>query len=497
NRSSTSGQIIPSSGIVDTSTKKVITTVSWGAPIASSVSSTDYYHRFVNNSAITQTTQADFNGDVLNGTETTNTSGGEFQIESWSVPTNLASVTSPGNKNATAVVANAHYVFVGTQVQAGGEFYTYDTTTYLQAANPLIFGANIIEMAISGNYVYVIINNNAATLKIVDISNPTAPSIVGSLNLGAVGSSIAVNNGYAFIGSNANLWIVNVTTPSAPVLTGSYGVSSSITGVAVSADGNYAYLSLNRNNNQLMILSTSNKSTPSLVTTYSVTANNSLCIFASGNYVYLGTGNSPGQEFLVINVSNPASPSKSGGFEVGANLNRIFVFNGIAFLASTSTGQQVRILNVNDPTNVTQISTYNLGQNGNDVYFYNSKLFVAVARNVNQLLVFAGGGGGTYFNAGTLESNTLDLGANVALNNITWSVSSPSATTTQFQLAINTDNTTWNYFGPDGTSNTYFALNTLIPLDHINGRYVRYKSFLTGNTSNTPIVSSVSINYSP
>ena len=111
--------------------------------------------------------------------------------------------------------------------------------------------------------------------------------------------------------------------------------------------------------------------------------------------------------------------------------------------------------------------------------------------------------GGFYFTIqtpgasnGDFTSQTFDAGSAVGFNNITWTANVPPTATLRLQAATNNDNSTWNYFGPNGTGD-YYTSPGQIPLGFINGRYVKFKATLTGNGSTTPTLNDVSINYSP
>ncbi len=107
---------------------------------------------------------------------------------------------------------------------------------------------------------------------------------------------------------------------------------------------------------------------------------------------------------------------------------------------------------------------------------------------------------GVYDTDGTLTSSTFDTGGSTNFLTLSWApVSQPLSVGqgVKFQIATNNDNTTWNFLGPDGTSNTYFtAVNTSINAANNGTRYLRYKLFLhTDDTTATPIVSDVAISF--
>ncbi len=105
---------------------------------------------------------------------------------------------------------------------------------------------------------------------------------------------------------------------------------------------------------------------------------------------------------------------------------------------------------------------------------------------------------GQYALSGTLESSSYDTGSATNFTTLTWQPTSQSAgATLNFQIASNSDNSTWNYKGPDGTAATYYTVSgTTINSVHDNDRYVRYKAFLsTTDTNKTPVLTSTAINY--
>lgn len=83
------------------------------------------------------------------------------------------------------------------------------------------------------------------------------------------------------------------------------------------------------------------------------------------------------------------------------------------------------------------------------------------------------------------------------LNSLSFTSTVPAATTLQLQIAINNDNATWNYVGPDGTPGTFYTTNGPIPLIAGDGRYLRYKAFFTGDGTATAVLSDVEVNYAP
>ncbi|MBT4120809.1 MAG: prepilin-type N-terminal cleavage/methylation domain-containing protein [Candidatus Magasanikbacteria bacterium] len=111
--------------------------------------------------------------------------------------------------------------------------------------------------------------------------------------------------------------------------------------------------------------------------------------------------------------------------------------------------------------------------------------------------------GENYINSGTMESSIFDLGASVNFINLIWEpISQPvetGSTSIRFQLAASNTTTpeSWEYLGPDGTTDTYYnSGNDDVADVHNNNQYLRYKIFLTTDSvTTTPTVSDVSVSY--
>ncbi|MFA6006463.1 MAG: prepilin-type N-terminal cleavage/methylation domain-containing protein [Candidatus Paceibacterota bacterium] len=130
--------------------------------------------------------------------------------------------------------------------------------------------------------------------------------------------------------------------------------------------------------------------------------------------------------------------------------------------------------------------------------FYDSdgNISITPAGQISLLKTFS-----TYAPSGWLTSSSFDLGIVASLYNVKWNpVDVPAgvgANAVRMQIAANTDNTTWNYIGPDGTASTYYTLaQNSIGSELANNRYFRYKVLLqTASSTLTPSVTDVQFQY--
>jgi len=110
----------------------------------------------------------------------------------------------------------------------------------------------------------------------------------------------------------------------------------------------------------------------------------------------------------------------------------------------------------------------------------------------------------TYASAGWLESSTFDVGIESSFYTLTWIPNDQpelsGATPVRIQLAGNVTNTpedTWEFFGPDGTGDSYYTSSGVAIASVLNGsRYLRYRVFLsTEDDSVTPNLSELGFTY--
>ena len=108
---------------------------------------------------------------------------------------------------------------------------------------------------------------------------------------------------------------------------------------------------------------------------------------------------------------------------------------------------------------------------------------------------------GAYNPSGWLESSVLDTGSASNFHNLIWLPSdSPASTSVRLQIATattSTATTTWNFLGIDGTGATYYTVsNAAINAIHNGDRYLKYRVFLTTqSTSTTPNVSDIGFTF--
>ena len=184
------------------------------------------------------------------------------------------------------------------------------------------------------------------SLFIFDISNPTAPSYIGSTN----NDPLSIDGLNALIVADTRVYVANAH------------------------DANFKTCRPGSNCSQLQIFDVTNPSTipspinfllPTSSSPYvlgNITSSGQAIgksIFYKDSYVYLGLSKTAsGPEFNIIDVSSSTKPRWIGGYTVGASINQIYIKDSYAYLATDNKSKELIVLDVHNPSNPTFVGSF-------------------------------------------------------------------------------------------------------------------------------------------
>lgn len=543
------GDIVASGGTVDPSTKKIDITVSWTTPLVSSISSSLYVTRYLDNLTFTHTTVTDFEqtGHSIDNTLIVANPTGEDPDNGyirlsplgsgrgdWCSPNpDFSEFDLSGQADATGVMAfynsasSRSEVFTTTGQNASGNPLSYVRVSNAYPPVPTLAGEFASQPQIKANavygvpgYAYLTTSRPGKEIVIVDLGTMLE---VGEFDAaGSVeGQSIFVKDGIGYLTQGSNLRIFDASSPTGSrTQLGTVGLAG--LGTKIQVVGNFAYISTDSTSAQLQIVDVSNPSSPGAPKSFSVNglAGKSLFVSESGERVYLVTAQSASQsEFFIIDTSDPTKNSLSvisSGNTGDMNPSAVAtVLDSYRALVVGSGGNEYQVWSIVTETAPTVCGFLgNLGgirdvaaivQDNGDAY-----AFITTGQSDSELKIIEGGPGGAYSPMGTYESATFDAGATTAFNRIFYTADENAETTVEFQVAgapaVNGScaGVSFTFVGPDGTANTYFDGIQALPFMTQGTGYrnpaqcFRYKAFLeTTNVDVTPILEEVTVNYSP
>lgn len=399
-----SGNIVPT-GILDPRTKKVISQVIWetltGRP--NMISLISYFSLWA--SLIWQeTTIADFSDGTFTDTQVANIGDGAVTL-SGTVGPGFACIAPTAVYNTPTSVADGQDVFVigttgylVTNNDAGApELYILNLTNQKE---PTLYGSLNLNaggngIVVSGNYAYIASEDNNQELKIINVLNPTAPTQIGFYNAPGTsdGLEIAVSGNYAYLvtvnnATGSEFYILNILNPASPTLVSSLDIGETVNSIQIS--GNYAYLATGLNNGELVIVNIANSVSPQIVTIFDLPSNSDgKDLYLLGSYLYFVTDSAPGSEFYIIDVTNPFSPAISYSLDIGGGPLSVVAYGNNAFVGTNIANKEIIVIDITLPSNPQILSwTDAPGADVNGLYYINDTLYAASAYNVAEFQIY-------------------------------------------------------------------------------------------------------------
>jgi len=180
-----------------------------------------------------------------------------------------------------------------------------------------------LKVQYQDNYAYLIRDDGSPDFAIIDVTDTSSPSFVGSLALSGIPSNIAVSGNYAFISSSANKL-------------------------------------------ELQVIDISNKVSPSLIGIYNASGNaNASGIYYNNSTVYLIRDSSRSDEFLIIDVSIPSFPDLIGSLDLGIGANEVIVLGDYAYIATDSDSQELQVVDISTPSLPSIVGSYDASDSSN------------------------------------------------------------------------------------------------------------------------------------
>ena len=132
-----------------------------------------------------------------------------------------------------------------------------------------------------GNYAYVA--DGGSGLQIIDIGNPTAPTLKGNYDTSGDAYDVQIVGNYAYVtDGGSGLQIIDISNPTTPTLKGNYDTSDYARGVQVV--GNYAYVADFEGGLKIIDVSDLNQSPTNLALSNSTIAENQAIGTAVGTF---------------------------------------------------------------------------------------------------------------------------------------------------------------------------------------------------------------------
>lgn len=541
------GEIDFIGGNPDPSSKRVIVEIDWDQPLVSSVVSTIYITRYLDNLSFINTTSEDFSVDgyQMNNIEIVEYGDGALQLApyypghgDWCRPTDfvVAELDLPGSGRARNVAAIENKAFTGT-VDDGGNYVEIDISDNNPPQldiNALISGYRTNDVFIDENYAYLATTwDFDKSVVIIDLETHQEVGFFNDTSWWGFAQGVYVkdNVGYVTAGPRLVTFDLSSKTGQRPEL-GRVNLAPGFfywlaTGYRLKVVDDYAYVAMNFNSSEMRLINVSNPSNPFRGARANVnrSSGREVSVNEDGTRAYLTTtSSSTDPELFVINTAVSQSNKNNQSYTLpiissydAGNMDPrgVSVVPGNKIILVGVGGEEYQVIDSTDENNLVRCGGLSTGtgiygvatiiEEDDDAYSY-----VVTADSNAEFKVIEGGPGYDDPLSGWYESAPFDASRASAFNRLIIEDLLPTGTSSQYQVAVsnpddgNCENADYTFVGPDGTVDSYYNENGPLPLtntaDHYNnpGKCFRYKVFLeTINREHTPILESILVNYSP
>lgn len=189
---------------------------------------------------------------------------------------------------------------------------------------------------------------------------------------------------------------------------GGADVTGTIAGYKVATVGNYAYLVRNSSTGpNFIILNITTPATPTVVGTLTLTGTPTN-IAVNGNYAYV-TNAVDTAELQIVNVTTPSAPTLAASYNAtgAGNGLGVYVLGNYAYLTRAANGgsDEFVIVNITTPTSPTRAGGYSLNVSMYEAYVNGTVAYVATGSDTQELLVI---------NVATPSATTLGTSINLS-----------------------------------------------------------------------------------
>lgn len=239
--------------------------------------------------------------------------------------------------------------------------------------------ARQITLSADENTAYLSDTGAGGSLIILDVSNPSAPALISSnTSSTSLQKTILSSDGNTlFAGDNNGLQIFDITNSATPTLIGSLTLPRAIWEVELSTDENTLYAA--NTDDGLAIIDISNPITPLLISNYDTTAGVGVALSPDGTRVYLAD---QGTKVEIIDVTTSATPTLIGEFD--ATIHNVMISDDGTTMYLMNGTNGVTILNVPDNSNIYSTNKPFLSPNSGHVFASTLSSFTETLGSGNQ-----------------------------------------------------------------------------------------------------------------
>ena len=284
------------------------------------------------------------------------------------------------------------------------------TLNYTEAGKCDLMNGHSMDMVMIGSYMYVAAKE--AGLVSINVSNSQNPSADGGFSSGYNEcNDVYGDNNYLYVAMEDSVFVLQHTTnPANPTTVGKVTVRSATRPDAIALSifklGTYLYTGLQNNNiYYLIVIDISNPATPTPVVGGELQIpSKPNDIYVDGSYAYIADGTAG---IVIVDIADPAHMSIAGQLALNDDAQAIHISSSYAYIAASSEG--FIIYDISSPTSPSKIAQWKTSNSdAQDVYIQGGKAYLADGDNYTKV-----------FNVSDPSDPVLEREINVGKNNTT------------------------------------------------------------------------------
>ena len=308
-------------------------------------------------------------------------STGSDPLDPSSVNLSAALTRIDATPTGFTIIVNSVIGVAYTQLQVAGTLRdgtTINLTSTLRGTNYSSSNLDVCNFGspdgrvfggLAGSCTITITNSGFQTSVAGTVTN-FQPRSLSSIAIPGYANNVDVNNGYAYVAAgSAGLQIVNVSNPSAPVIVGAIDTPGNANDVRVV--GNIAYVADGFSG--LQIIDVTNPQAPAIIGALD-TPGEANDVFVASSIAYVADGVAGVQ---IVSVANPRAPLLVRTVDTPGTARGIAVSGTIAVVADDSPAPALRVLNVTNPSAATIVGSATLNPEVIDVDLVGTFAYVA------------------------------------------------------------------------------------------------------------------------
>ena len=301
----------------------------------------------------------------------------EESICNWPSAGVVETLDLSGTADATSIVVDGNYAYVGKKSNTGPEFFAVNiadpTNINVVGTGSLnLYGIN--GLIKKGNYVYAATRdlieelNIATEVTIFNVTNPASPvRTLASVPGVHEANAVAIAGNYLYVvtqnsSSYGEFFVMNLANPSNPTYLGDVEIGAHVYGITVR--GTRAFLATAISNKELIVFNVSDPANPVEIGSYDVPlagANGQSADYI-GSTIHLVTRANAGgiPEYHLLNSTNPAAIALIGSYDVSSRTNWVDASTGFSLLATEKTNEEFMVVGTSNPSALTKIFSQDL-----------------------------------------------------------------------------------------------------------------------------------------